>query len=70
MLRRALKKNNKKNSVIVINKIRRLADKNKKPFVAGYWETFMTKNCKLSAEDNIEYCKNHIDEVTNFKKIQ
>ena len=47
-----------------INRIRRLAIKNHKPLVKGFWET-----C-LSEEDSLEYAKNHVTDISNFKKIQ
>jgi hypothetical protein len=47
-----------------INKLRRLADKHHKPFVAGYWETVLSKT-----HDAVEFL-DKIADVSNFKKVR
>lgn len=47
----------------VINKLRKLAVENHKPFVAGFWQTIFSEP---KSEEDI---KNHLDELTNFKKV-
>ena len=46
-----------------INKLRKLAVKNHKPFVAGFWQTL------FSEPKDIEDIKAHLDELTNYKKV-
>jgi hypothetical protein len=47
-----------------INKLRRLADKHHKPFVAGYWETVLSKPV-----DGTEFFQK-IGDLSNFKKVR
>lgn len=47
----------------VINKLRKLAIKNHKPFIAGFWQTL------FSDPKDIEDIKAHLDELTNYKKV-
>ena len=49
---------------VVINKLRRLADKHHKPFVPGYWETVLQK-----PTDVMEFMK-RITDISNVKKIR
>lgn len=46
-----------------INKLRKLADKNHKPFKAGFWQTL------FSEPKTVEEIKEHLDELTTYKKI-
>jgi len=47
-----------------INKLRRLANKHHKPFVAGYWETVLSKT-----HNAVEFL-DKIADVSNFKKVR
>ena len=49
---------------VIINKLRRLADKHHKPFVAGFWETV------LSAKVNPARFMIKLPELSNFKKVK
>ena len=49
---------------VIINKLRRLADKHHKPFVAGFWETV------LSAKVNPARFMIKLPELSNFKKVR
>lgn len=46
-----------------INKLRKLAVKNHKPFKAGFWQTL------FSGMKSVEEIKAHLDELTTYKKI-
>lgn len=59
----AFKHNNHCDNKSVINKLRKLAVKNHKPFIAGFWQTL------FSEPKDIEDIKAHLDELTNYKKI-
>lgn len=48
----------------VINKLRRLADKHHKPFVAGYWETVLSKRI------NILKFISELGNLSNMKKVR
>ena len=49
---------------VVINKLRRLADKHHKPFVPGYWETVLSK------PGNTLQFISKLPELSNFKKAR
>ena len=46
-----------------INKLRRLAVENHKPFVPGFWQTL------FSEQKTVDEVKAHLDELTTFKKV-
>lgn len=51
----------------IINKLRRLADKHHKPFVAGYWETLLSRPAK---EVRVFDFMDKVKDVSNFKKVR
>jgi len=59
----AFKHNNHCDNKSVINKLRKLAIKNHKPFIAGFWQTLFSK------PKDIENIKAHLNELTNYKKV-
>lgn len=59
----AFKHNNKINNKSVINKLRKLAVENHKPFVPGFWQTVFVE------EKNLDEIKNRLSELTTYKKI-
>lgn len=58
----------KEASPSTINRIRRLAVKNHKPFVKGFWEGCLDKN--NATQESLDYARAHIDEIGPFKKVQ
>ena len=50
---------------VIINKLRRLADKHHKPFVAGYWETVLSGKPVM-----VNQFLERLSELSNFKKIR
>ncbi len=59
----AFKHNKYINNRSAINKLRKLAIKNHKPFKAGFWQTL------FSETKTAEEIKAHLDELTTYKKI-
>lgn len=59
----AFKHNNYIDNRAAINKLRKLAIKNHKPFKAGFWQTL------FSDPKSVEEIKGHLSELTTYKKI-
>ena len=59
----AFKHTNTSYNKAAINKLRRLAVENHKPFVPGFWQTLFSVR---KTEDEV---KAHLDELTTFKKV-
>lgn len=59
----AFKHTNTSYNKAAINKLRRLAVENHKPFVPGFWQTL------FSARKTEDEVKAHLDELTTFKKV-
>ena len=59
----AFKHNNTIDNTSVINKLRKLAIKNHKPFVAGFWQTL------FSEPKDIQEIKDNLAELTTYKKV-
>lgn len=59
----AFKHNTVVNNKSVINRLRKMAVENHKPFVPGFWQTLFSVQ---KTEDEI---KAHLDELTTFKKV-
>jgi hypothetical protein len=53
-----------KGNAVIINKLRRLADKHHKPFVAGFWETVLSKPVST-----LQFFSK-LGDLSNFKKIR
>lgn len=50
---------------VIINKLRRLADKHHKPFVAGFWETVLSGKSVNASQFILR-----LSELSNFKKVR
>ena len=50
---------------VIINKLRRLADKHHKPFVAGFWETVLSGKFVSASQFILR-----LSELSNFKKVR
>ena len=62
----AMKGGEKKDKKVasVVNRLRRLAEKNHKPFKIGFWESI------VKTEHPIAEVKKHLEELDNFRKIR
>lgn len=62
----AMKGGEKKDKKVssVVNRLRRLAEKNHKPFKIGFWESI------VKTEHPIDEVKKHLEELDNFRKIR
>jgi uncharacterized coiled-coil protein SlyX len=49
----------------LVNKLRKLANKHHKPFVAGYWETILTKK-----DFNVQELMSKVKSLSNFKLVR
>lgn len=53
----------------VVNKIRKLSEKNHIPMQAGFWENVLSAKNALERNSKLEKAKKLVNELTNYKKV-